>query len=205
MKKFYKVVLIIAAILMVAGIGLGVGTYLVVTKTEWTDVLSSLGSYTYTFDGYDEITELKINSTYSDVEFVSGDFWAVQFEDVYIPMAEADVNGSVLSISLKTPVDITAFDWNIGVMPDFDFEVSPKVRVIFPKDIELSSTNVQCGVGNIDFASLHSDWLVAQSAFGKIDLNNAVVSQSGAIQTVLGKIEKGNNSLLDTSINFKLW
>lgn len=204
MKKFSKVCLIIALILFVLGAGIGVGTYLVVRETPWTDVSDSIGSHTYVFEGCD-IKSVNVTTTYGNVEFEEGDVWTVEFSNVYTPMASASVDNNELNVSINTPVDISVCEWNVGVMPDFDIKARPKVKVIYPKNTELYSTDVQSSVGYIDFAGLKTDFLVAQTAIGQINAEDAYVYNSGATQTILGEIKTGDNFLIDTSYKFRLW
>lgn len=196
--------LIVSLVLALLGIGIGVGTFFVVTETTWTDVTDDIGSCTYSFEGYD-IKTVKINNTYGNVTFVEGSTWAVDFCNAYIPMVEVSCDGSELTVSMNTPVDITVCDWNIGVMPDFDLDRTPGVIVTFPADAVINSIDIQSAVGNIDFSTIHTGYIVAQTAFGRIDASKACVNYSGAMQSIIGKILTGDNFVIDTSYKFRLW
>lgn len=204
MKKFCKVMLSVSLILFLLGVGIGVGTFIIVTETTLTDVSDNIGSCSYSFEGYD-IDAVKVCNTYGNVCFVEGDIWSVQLNDVYVPMADAYCSEGELLVLLNTPVDITVCEWNIGVMPDYDMNHCPEIVITFPKNAQVSSIDIQSAVGNIDFADISTGYMVAQTAIGHIDASCAYVTYSGAMQTIIGKIETGNNFVIDTSYKFRLW
>ena len=190
MKKFLKVVSITgAAFLLIGIITICVAIFLFKLNPS-TSGDDDLGDLKFSY-GNTDINDVRITSTYGDIEVQEGDEWTVEFTDTFIPKSTVLLDGSSLSINAKSPCDITLLGWDIGFFADYNIFKRSKIILTYPAGTELGLLFCNSGIGSIKADGLRSDMILCQMPAGKLDLNNCKSSKI-AFDSVIGYIETNN-------------
>lgn len=191
MKKFYKVILITACILILLGGGIFGGLYIAESFEGAAKAFDKTGTFTVRFEDY-EIDSVSAELTIAGIKLVKGNEWSVRFENVFSDYSSADIEGSTLKIKSSTEDDFNIFGWKIGTLFKTDFEQSPMIYVTYPEGTEFKDINLQLGLGKCIVNDIETDNMVCQTCAGSIELNDCFLNKKSAFQLLAGSFKADN-------------
>lgn len=187
MKKFYKISLITAGILLAVGIIIIGCVYLFYFKDEMNSLKNNTGSFTQNYD--QDIAVVVVDASYGNIRFVKGDSWQVSFNNVYLPGAACVYTDRMLNITLDSDESADIFGWKIGYNSVIYSQRDSEVIITVPADAFPEGFDVQTGTGNIEISDVSINKLVLQTGTGHIGIDNTNVGVQTMIQIGIGDLD----------------
>ena len=191
MQRFCKLLSITGAILLAVGALVMCIAAFIYKWNSNAGTDPDIGDLEYVYSDA-AFKEVKINTSYGDIEVIEGDTWSVSLNKVYLPKASVIRNNDTLIVNVNSPGDINLFGWLIGVLADYEPGVDTKIKVTYPAGTRMDILHCESGLGTIHADGIDSRIVLMQSPAGKLKLNNCHIDEKIAYDSIFGIIETKN-------------